>query len=255
MSPRRGARRGGGRGGRGAGRTQSEEQPVVQAALAPFLAAQQTQAASVQGQTVPSPAPVGAQPAPTTRRCSVQFSSWRIEAPPGGRLLRANVNKITWEQFKENFYAKFFSANVKHTKQQEFLNLEQGNMTVEQYDAKFDMLSHFAPDVVRDEASRTEKFVRGLSPDFQAIVQALWPATHADALRIALDLSLHERADPSKAAGRGSSLGQKMKVETQPALAPQRDLRCGRVHGGRRLVGSGVCFRCKQPGHNADVFP
>ncbi|KAA0056787.1 gag protease polyprotein [Cucumis melo var. makuwa] len=66
MSPRRGARQGGGRGGRGAGRIQPEEQPAVQAAnpnapvtqadlaamkqryqdmlqaaLAPFLAAQQ----------------------------------------------------------------------------------------------------------------------------------------------------------------------------------------------------------------------
>ncbi|KAA0056314.1 uncharacterized protein E6C27_scaffold2116G00240 [Cucumis melo var. makuwa] len=70
MPPRRGARRGGGREGRGAGRGQPEEQPAVpaanlnalvtqvdlaameqryqdmlQAALAPFLAVQQTQAA------------------------------------------------------------------------------------------------------------------------------------------------------------------------------------------------------------------
>ncbi|KAA0053355.1 gag protease polyprotein [Cucumis melo var. makuwa] len=111
------------------------------------------------------------------------------------------------------------------------------------------MLSRFAPDVVRDEATRTEKF---------------------------------ERADPSKVAGRWSSLGQKRKAESQPVLAPQRDLRsggvfqrhrqelaaagrtlrelppcgrCGRVHGSRCLLGSGVCFRCKQPGHNADVCP
>ncbi|KAA0066449.1 uncharacterized protein E6C27_scaffold21G005470 [Cucumis melo var. makuwa] len=73
MPPRRGARRGGGRGGRGAGRGQPEEQPAVsavdpnapitqadlaameqryqdmlQAALTPFLAAQQNQAAPVQ---------------------------------------------------------------------------------------------------------------------------------------------------------------------------------------------------------------
>ncbi|KAA0033093.1 uncharacterized protein E5676_scaffold2137G00280 [Cucumis melo var. makuwa] len=72
MPPRRGARRGGGRGGRGVGRGQPEEQPAVstadpnapvtqanlaameqryqnmlQAALAPFLAAQQNQAAPV----------------------------------------------------------------------------------------------------------------------------------------------------------------------------------------------------------------
>ncbi|KAL0554093.1 hypothetical protein IC582_008004 [Cucumis melo] len=155
-------------------------------------------------------------------------------------------------------------------------------MTVEQYDAEFDMLSRFAPDMVRDEAARTEKFVRGLRLDLQGIVRALRPATHADALRIALDLSLPERADSSKAAGRGSALGQKRKVETQPDVVPQRTLRsggvfqrhrrelaaagrtlrelptcttCGRVHGGRCLAGSGVCFRCRQPGHTTDVCP
>ncbi|KAA0033092.1 gag-protease polyprotein [Cucumis melo var. makuwa] len=84
-------------------------------------------------------------------------------------MLGGDVSKITWEQFKENFYAKFFSANVKHAKLQEFLNLEQGDMTVEQYDAEFDMLSHFVTDVVRDEAARTKKFVRGLRLDLQGI--------------------------------------------------------------------------------------
>ncbi|KAL0544091.1 hypothetical protein IC582_019202 [Cucumis melo] len=198
------------------------------------------------------------------------------------RMLGGDVSKITWAQFKESFYAKFFSANVKYGKQQEFLNLEKGDMTVEQYDAEFDMLSHFTPDIVKDEDARTEKFVRGLRLDLQGIVRALRPTTHADALRLALDLSLHERADSSKAAGRGSALGQKRKVELQPDLAPQRNLRsggvfqqhrlelaaagrilrelpicpsCGRVHGGRCLAGSRVCFRCKQPGHTADACP
>ncbi|KAA0049814.1 gag-protease polyprotein [Cucumis melo var. makuwa] len=72
-------------------------------------------------------------------------------------MLGGDVSKITWEQFKESFYAKFFFSNVKHAKQQEFLNLEQGDMTVEQYDVEFDMLSRFAPDMVKDEAARTEK--------------------------------------------------------------------------------------------------
>ena len=211
-------------------------------------------------------------------QCTVFFLEDRGTAwwETAERMLGGDVSKITWEQFKENFYAKFFSANVKHAKLQKFLNLEQGDMTVEQYDVEFDMLSHFALDVVRDEAARTEKFVRGLRLDLQGIVRALRPATHADALCIALELCLQERVDPSKAAGRGSNLGQKRKAESQPALAPQRDLRsggvfqrhrqelatagrtlrelpacgrCGRVHGGRCLVGSGECFRCKQPGH------
>ena len=135
-------------------------------------------------------------------------------------MLGGDVSKITWEQFKESFYAKFFSANVKYAKQQRFMNLEQGDMTVEQYDAEFDMLSRFVSDVVKDEEARTEKFVRGLRLDLQGIVRALRPITHADALRLVLDLSLHERADLSKAAGRGSALGQKRKMKSQPDLTP-----------------------------------
>ncbi|KAA0056438.1 gag protease polyprotein [Cucumis melo var. makuwa] len=193
MPPRRGARRGGGRGGRGAGRCQPEEQPaapavdpnalvtqadlaameqryqdMLQAALAPFLAAQQNQAAPIQAQTVIPPAPAEAQPVPfqlsaetkhlrdfrkynpktfdgsmdnPTKaqmwltsietifrymkcpedqkvQCAVFFLEDRGTAwwETAERMLGGDVNKITWEQFKENFYAKFFSANVKHAK-------------------------------------------------------------------------------------------------------------------------------------------
>ncbi|KAL0549699.1 hypothetical protein IC582_014186 [Cucumis melo] len=155
-------------------------------------------------------------------------------------------------------------------------------MTVEQYDTEFDMLSRFAPNVVKDEEARTKKFVRGLRLDLQGIVRALKPTIHADALRLALDLSLHERADSSKATGKGSALGQKRKLELQSDLTPQQNLRsggvfqrhrrelaaagrtlrelpfcpsCGRVHGGRCLAGSGVCFRCRQPGQTVDACP
>ncbi|KAA0040402.1 pol protein [Cucumis melo var. makuwa] len=43
----------------------------------------------------------------------------------------------------------------------EFLNLEQGDMTVEQYDADFDMLSRFALEMIATEAARADK--RGLT--------------------------------------------------------------------------------------------
>ncbi|KAL0539893.1 hypothetical protein IC582_024114 [Cucumis melo] len=131
-------------------------------------------------------------------------------------MLGGDASKITWEQFKENFYAKFFSANVKHTKLQEFLNFEQGDITVEQYDVEFDMLSRFAPDVVRDEAARTEKFVRG------GVFQ-----------RHRWELAATERTL------------RELPIRTT----------CGRVHGGRCLVGSGVCFRCRQSGHTTDACP
>ncbi|TYK08195.1 gag protease polyprotein [Cucumis melo var. makuwa] len=122
-------------------------------------------------------------------------------------MLSGDVNQITWEQFKENLYAKFFSASLRYAKQKEFLNLEQCDMTVEQYDADFDMMSPFAPDVVTNEVAKTDKFV-------------------------SVDMSLHERVDPSEAAVKG----------------------CVRSHRGRCLVGSGgrlfatTCQEAEQAG-------
>ncbi|KAL0561349.1 hypothetical protein IC582_001774 [Cucumis melo] len=198
------------------------------------------------------------------------------------RMLGGDVSQITWQQFKESFYAKFFSASLRDAKRQEFLNLEQGDMTVEQYDAEFDMLSRFAPEMIATEAARADKFVRGLRLDIQGLVRAFRPATHADALRLAVDLSLQERANSSKIAGRGSTSGQKRKAEQQPVPVPQRNFRsggefrsfqqkpfeageaargkplcttCGKHHLGRCLFGTRTCFKCRQEGHTADRCP
>ncbi|KAL0562072.1 hypothetical protein IC582_002522 [Cucumis melo] len=198
------------------------------------------------------------------------------------RMLGGDVSQITWQQFKESFYAKFFSASLRDAKRQEFLNLEQGDMTVEQYDAEFDMLSRFAPEMIATEAARADKFVRGLRLDIQGLVRAFRPATHADALRLAVDLSLQERANSSKTTGRGSTSGQKRKAEQQPVPVPQRNFRpggefrsfqqkpfesgeaargkplcttCGKHHLGRCLFGTRTCFKCRQEGHTADRCP
>ena len=47
----------------------------------------------------------------------------------------------------------------------EFLKREQGNMTMEEYDQKFNVLSQFAPDLVRTEVERAKKFVKGLKSE------------------------------------------------------------------------------------------
>ncbi|TYK28809.1 ty3-gypsy retrotransposon protein [Cucumis melo var. makuwa] len=143
------------------------------------------------------------------------------------RMLEGDVGQITWQQFKESFYAKFFSASLRDAKRQEFLNLEQDDMIVEQYDVEFDMLSRFAPEMIATEAARADKFVRGLRLDIQGLVRAFRPATHADALRLAVDLSLQKRANLSKVAGRGLTSGQKRKAEQQPISVPQRNFRSG----------------------------
>ncbi|KAA0063859.1 gag protease polyprotein [Cucumis melo var. makuwa] len=166
------------------------------------------------------------------------------------RMLGGDVSQITWQQFKEGFYVKFFSASLRDAKRQEFLNLEQDDMTVEQYDAEFDMLSRFAPEMIATEAARAD--------------------------------NLQERANSSKTAGRGSTSGQKRKAEQQPVPVPQRNFRssgefrrfqqkpfeageaargkplcttCGKHHLGRCLFGTRTFFKCRQEGHTANRCP
>ncbi|KAA0033196.1 ty3-gypsy retrotransposon protein [Cucumis melo var. makuwa] len=149
------------------------------------------------------------------------------------RMLGGDVSQITWQQFKESFYAKLFSASLRDAKRQEFLNLEQGDMTVEQYDAEFDMLSRFAPEMIATEATRADKFVRGLRLDIQGLVRAFRPTTHADALSLAVDLSLQERANSSKVADQVVSF----------AASSRNLLRQGKLPGGSHcvpLVGSTI---------------
>ncbi|KAL0544210.1 hypothetical protein IC582_019323 [Cucumis melo] len=139
-------------------------------------------------------------------------------------------------------------------------------MTVEQYDAEFDMLSRFALEMIATEVARADEFVRGLRLDIQGLVRAFRPATHADALCLAVDLSLQERANSSKVAGKGSTSGQLRKVESRhfqqkPFEAGEATRRkplcttCGKHHLGRHLFGTRICFKCRQEGHTADRCP
>ncbi|XP_038874997.1 uncharacterized protein LOC120067519 [Benincasa hispida] len=75
------------------------------------------------------------------------------------KMIDTGGELATWEQFKEHFYEKYFSANTWYNKQIEFLDLKQRVMSVEEYEQEFDKLSHFAPELVATEATRTEKFI------------------------------------------------------------------------------------------------
>ncbi|KAA0051426.1 gag protease polyprotein [Cucumis melo var. makuwa] len=148
------------------------------------------------------------------------------------------------------------TACLRDAKRQEFLNLEQDNMTVEQYDAEFDMLSHFAPEMIATEATRADKFVRGLRLDIQGLVRAFRPATHTDALRLAVDLSLQERANSSNVAGGEFRRFQQKPFEAgEAARGKPLCTTCGKHHLGRCLFGTRTCFKCRQEGHTADRCP
>ncbi|XP_038880446.1 uncharacterized protein LOC120072105 [Benincasa hispida] len=71
------------------------------------------------------------------------------------KMIDTGGELATWEQFKERFYEKYFSANIRYNKQAKFLNLRQRVMSVEEYEQEFNKLSRFAPELVATEAART----------------------------------------------------------------------------------------------------
>ena len=70
----------------------------------------------------------------------------------------ANAAPITWEFFSETFLDSFFPIKLREAKAQQFMNLRQGNMTVQVYRLKFNKLSRYAPHMVANSRAQMNKF-------------------------------------------------------------------------------------------------
>ena len=65
-----------------------------------------------------------------------------------------NAPAITWQEFKENFRSYHVPLGVVELKQEEFLNLKQGSMSVYEYRNRFTQLSRYAPKEVDSDAKK-----------------------------------------------------------------------------------------------------
>ena len=59
-----------------------------------------------------------------------------------------DVARMTWDEFKEVFYEKYFNEAHWITKATKFVTLKQGSMSIGEYIRKFEELSRFAPYMV-----------------------------------------------------------------------------------------------------------
>ena len=69
--------------------------------------------------------------------------------------------------FKERFLAKYFPLVERNLKKKEFMELTQGNWTVQEYTTQFERLSRFAYHVVDTPAKKNEQYHQGLSLSLQ----------------------------------------------------------------------------------------
>ena len=70
---------------------------------------------------------------------------------------------MTWEQFREVFYEKYFNDTVRGAKTEEFMGLIQGKLTFTEYVQAFGRLARFVTEMVPTDRARRDKFLRGLN--------------------------------------------------------------------------------------------
>ena len=68
----------------------------------------------------------------------------------------------------------------------EFVRLEQGDLTVAQYEAKFTELSRFAPQLIATEDEKTLKFQDGLKPYLKNKISILKLSVYSEVVDRAL---------------------------------------------------------------------
>ena len=70
---------------------------------------------------------------------------------------------IEWEEFTEVFLGKYFPHEMIEVKVNEFINLSQGNMSVDEYSLKFTLLSNYGLSLVSNPRDEMSGFVTGVA--------------------------------------------------------------------------------------------
>jgi hypothetical protein len=80
----------------------------------------------------------------------------------------ADVDSITWNEFKARFRNHYVPRGTMKLKKKEFTDLKQDSMTVNEYPAApFIQLSRYAPDDINTDEKKPDMFLNGLNDDIQ----------------------------------------------------------------------------------------
>lgn len=79
---------------------------------------------------------------------------------------------ITWEVFKEKFNARLFTLEYKTRRRNEFIYLQQGNMSMTEYERKFIELSKYCTTIANNPVEMLAQFHIGLDRNVRIITSS-----------------------------------------------------------------------------------
>lgn len=177
-----------------------------------------------------------------------------------------------WGQFSTKLKERFYPAELRWLKREEFLSLEQGSMSVQAYTDKFTELSRFAAEVVPTEAEKVRLYIRRLDPRIRVPVMCSGAASFQRAYEVALSAyaavqeeEAANRALTAKRPSPSSSSAKSFKKSkftpakkgSTPGSESKKCFKCQKDwHPGKNCDGSVVkCFYCNGEGHRSYSCP
>ncbi|KAG6484211.1 hypothetical protein ZIOFF_061006 [Zingiber officinale] len=207
-----------------------------------------------------------------------------------GARLTVDLATLTWTDFKEVFYGKYFTVDNRTRLAREFLELRQGDLSVAEYVRRFERGRYFVPMITSQPVEELKHFTEGLRPAIRHDVRLSRVTTFREAVDQAL-MSERDRNDMIKEAQNkrlsyqgqdqqepgkkktipGQNSGKQPFKQAQPRQQIQktqavegtgfrvenkvRCSKCEKIHAGQCLTGTDACFMCKKSGHFARECP
>ncbi|KAL5547943.1 hypothetical protein UlMin_003174 [Ulmus minor] len=189
---------------------------------------------------------------------------------------RRTVSDMTWEDFKTEFNRKFYNPTAMSAQQTEFLNLQQGDMTVAEAVRKFEQLARLCPYLVPTEEQRARRMLEMFRPEISLSIESIGgqPTTTTECterayraehrwnqIRAQRANAREDKKNRSRQNDSSASQVQKKRKGNFPkadSSAVKKETatttgcpKCGRNHYGECKQGTNICFRCGKSGHFA----
>ena len=108
----------------------------------------------------------------------VSFAVFQFEGPARAwwNVIKAKWEREqtpwTWVNFTREFNEKYLPPIVQERREEDFIRLRQGPLSVAEYETQFTKLSRFAPELVLTDRKRIRRFVQGLNVEIQEALAA-----------------------------------------------------------------------------------
>ncbi|XP_060195272.1 uncharacterized protein LOC132624523 [Lycium barbarum] len=180
---------------------------------------------------------------------------WWVSVPNA----KAKPPVLTWNDFVKEFHMKYVPPAYHDAKKKEFLNLEQGGMSIAEYQQKFLRLSRYAGGIINNKKDKCRRFEDGLNNSIRKSVVVL---QHKNFCKVVSAALTWEMIDKEQALEMKTSSGKLMQIQevrlkgegltvpklvlfsSQPKLWPRQDWRA-----------SGACFNCGSFDHKVKDCP